>query len=366
MLRYTVPSLLLAASVSAFPALQDDASFAYQNTSAGYVPVNVTTEHLDLLVRNTSSPDTARVDAAAAAYDLVASYTSSNWFNSFTVQALGTNDPTGGYVNYLSQADAQSRGLYQIRGNQVYIGVDSTTVLNPSGSGRPSVRIQSNTAFTHGLFILDLAHMPGSVCGSWPAYWMYGPNWPSSGEIDMIEGVNNQQRNQMTLHTAGGCGVSVGDGGQSGTSGNTNCNANNAYDGCGVSSNTANSYGTGFNNAGGGVYATFWNQGSIQVWYFPRNAIPSDISSGGRPNPANWGQPMAHFAGCAFDNFIKNNNLVFDVTFCGQWAGNVWSSGTCASQTGNNNCINYVANNPGVFSESYWLINSLKVYTVPT
>lgn len=54
-----------------------------------YVPVNVTTEHLDLLVRNTSSPDTARVDAAAAAYDLVASYTSSNWFNSFTVQALG-------------------------------------------------------------------------------------------------------------------------------------------------------------------------------------------------------------------------------------------------------------------------------------
>lgn len=35
----------------------------------------------------------------------------------------------------------------------------------------------------------------------------------------------------MTLHTASGCGVSVGDGGQSGTSGNTNCNANNAYDG---------------------------------------------------------------------------------------------------------------------------------------
>lgn len=80
--------------------------------------------------------------------------------------SVQTNDPTGGYVNYLSQADAQSRGLYQIRGNQVYIGVDSTTVLNPSGSGRPSVRIQSNTAFTHGLFILDLAHMPGKCIQS--------------------------------------------------------------------------------------------------------------------------------------------------------------------------------------------------------
>ncbi|KAB2576729.1 putative endo-1 [Lasiodiplodia hormozganensis] len=365
MFRYAVPSLLLATGVTALPAVQDDDSLNYSNTTAGWTPVNVTTDYLDLQVGGDSSVSTASVDAAAA-YDLVASYTSSNWFDSFAVQALGTNDPTGGYVNYLSQADAQSRGLYQIRGNQVYIGVDSTTVLDPSGSGRPSVRIQSNTAFTHGLFILDLAHMPGSICGSWPAYWMYGPNWPNSGEIDMIEGVNNQQVNQMTLHTAAGCTVTVGEGGQSGTSGNTNCNANTAYDGCGVTSNTANSYGTGFNNAGGGVYATFWNQGSIQVWYFPRSSIPSDISSGGTPNPSNWGQPMTHFAGCSFDNFIQNNNIVFDVTFCGQWAGNVWSSGTCASQTGNGNCINYVANNPGVFSESYWLINSLKVYTVPT
>ncbi|OJD36269.1 endo-beta-glucanase [Diplodia corticola] len=364
MLRYAVPSLLLAAGATALPALQDDDSLDYTNTTAGFTPVNVTTGYMDLQVGDNTTFGTTSIKAAAA-YDLAASYTSSNWFDSFTVQALGTADPTGGYVNYLSLADAQSRGLYQIKGDQVYIGVDSTTVLDPSGSGRPSVRIQSNTAFTHGLFILDLAHMPGSICGSWPAYWMYGPDWPNSGEIDMIEGVNNQQVNQMTLHTAAGCTVTVGEGGQSGTSGNTDCNANTAYDGCGVTSTTANSYGTPFNNAGGGVYATFWNEGSIQIWYFPRSSVPSDISSG-TPNPSNWGQPMTHFSGCSFDSFIKNNNIVFDVTFCGQWAGNVWSTGTCASQTGNGNCINYVANNPGVFSESYWLINSLKVYTVPT
>lgn len=32
-----------------------------------------------------------------------------------------------------------------------------------------------------GVFIADIAHMPGGACGSWPAFWMFGPNWPNSG-----------------------------------------------------------------------------------------------------------------------------------------------------------------------------------------
>ena len=27
-------------------------------------------------------------------------------------------------------------------------------------------------------------------CGTWPAYWLCGENWPYKGEIDIIEGVN--------------------------------------------------------------------------------------------------------------------------------------------------------------------------------
>lgn len=74
-----------------------------------------------------------------------------------------------GYVNYVSQATAQSKGLYRTQNNQVYIGVDSTTVLDPNGVGRDSVRLRSNRAYTHGLIIADFAHVPGSNCGSWPA-----------------------------------------------------------------------------------------------------------------------------------------------------------------------------------------------------
>ena len=44
-------------------------------------------------------------------------------------------------------------------------------------------------------------------CGTWPAYWFVGPSWPNNGEIDVIEGVDNQDHSylSMTLHTSNGC-----------------------------------------------------------------------------------------------------------------------------------------------------------------
>jgi beta-glucanase (GH16 family) len=66
------------------------------------------------------------------------------------------------------------------------MGVDTTHLYDPYGAGRPSVRITSNNAYTHGLFVLDVNHMPFG-CGTWPAFWTVGPNWPSHGEIGMNE-----------------------------------------------------------------------------------------------------------------------------------------------------------------------------------
>lgn len=101
------------------------------------------------------------------AYSLVTTYNSGNWMNSFQVQNIA--DPTDGFVTYVDQSQAESDGLYQIRGDQVYVGVDHTTVLNPNGAGRNSVRLMSNEAYTHGIIIGDFAHIPGTECGSWPA-----------------------------------------------------------------------------------------------------------------------------------------------------------------------------------------------------
>ena len=52
--------------------------------------------------------------------------------------------------------------------------------------GRKSVRLESKNTFFGGLLIHDLDHMP-TGCGSWPAYWLCGPNWPNGGEIDVID-----------------------------------------------------------------------------------------------------------------------------------------------------------------------------------
>ena len=179
---------------------------------------------------------------------------------------------------------------------------------------------------------------------------MTGPNWPSSGEIDIIEGVNSQSENQMTMHTSEGC-----------TLVNKDCQGNQ---GCSATGGGSSSYGTGLNSAGGGIYATEWTSDSINIWFFSHGSAPGDIS-GPNPDPSGWGEPTSSFvggSGCDIDSHFMNNNIVFDTTFCGDWAGNVFSQDSTCSALGASSCQDYVQNNPGAFKESYWAINSLKVY----
>lgn len=62
-----------------------------------------------------------------------------------------------------------------------------------------------------------------------------------------------------------------------------------------------------------------WESSGIYVWFFPRNAIPADITAGA-PVTGNWGAPVVAFnggSGCNIDSFFANQNIVFDTTFCG-------------------------------------------------
>ncbi|KAF2258363.1 endo-1,3(4)-beta-glucanase-like protein [Lojkania enalia] len=307
---------------------------------------------------NVSSP--VAPDFSTNAYGLIETYDSSNWLSKFDVQAIA--DPTHGFVTYVNQQQAQQDGLIANRGNQVYMGVDTRTILSPNGPGRKSVRIQSKRAYNHALVIADFAHVPGSNCGSWPAFWMVGPNWPNQGELDILEGVNLNTYNQITLHTSPGCVPSVGSGGQSGRPiGEADCGANGGFVGCSVQSTSATSYGTAFNANGGGVYAALWTSSGIKVWYFAARDVPANIRNGS-PDPNSWGQPTANFAGCNFDAKFSNMNIIFDITFCGDWAGQVWGSTSCAQV--NPSCNAYVAQQPQSFGDTYWLVNSVKVYSV--
>lgn len=91
-----------------------------------------------------------------------------------------TADPTNGFVAYQNQSAAQDANLISASATNVQMKVDTENVA--SSAGRASVRITSNKAYDSGLVILDAEHMPVG-CGTWPAFWMVGPNWPSKGEI---------------------------------------------------------------------------------------------------------------------------------------------------------------------------------------
>ncbi|KAI4219082.1 MAG: hypothetical protein L6R36_008575 [Xanthoria steineri] len=156
--------------------------------------------------------------------------------------------------------------------------------------------------------------------------WLTGPSWPLNGEIDIVEGVNLQSTNKITLHSDPGCIIKGKD-----------CQGSQ---GCSID---AGPYGSG--------------------WGTPTAIFPSSSS-------------------CNTDTYFRNQQIVFDTTFCGTskadphrlfsvlltgtragiWAGKVWASDPQCSSLAPT-CQEYVQNNPKAFADAYWSINALKVYT---
>ncbi|KAK2046583.1 hypothetical protein LZ31DRAFT_197799 [Colletotrichum somersetense] len=300
------------------------------------------------------------------AYGLLHSYFGANFISDFNF--VNFDDPSNGFVRYQSQPDALAQSLYSINPDTqaVTLGVDNTNVYGLD-EGRPSLRLESKTRYNHGLFIGDFAHMPPSVCGLWPAFWMYGTdNWPVDGEIDIIEGANQATMNIISGHTTEGCRLpdapeAVGepllrDCESPGTTNNAGCNYV-------PPASQPHTYGDSFNAVGGGVYALEWTSEAIRVWHWPRQVIPSDIVAK-TPDPSTWGLPTALFgtSNCEVDRYFRNMSLVIQTNFCGDYAATIWGSDgdTCNQRAPT--CVEYVANNPGAFSNAYWEVNYIDVY----
>ncbi|EON64227.1 hypothetical protein W97_03457 [Coniosporium apollinis CBS 100218] len=311
-------------------------------------------------------PFLSLVSVTLAQYALIDEYLPTNFFDKFNFYT--GPDPTWGHVHYKNRSYAQDNGLINTYSDHVRLGVDTTNRWPIGGQGRPSVRISTNATYQHGLFIADIRHMPFG-CGTWPAYWMLGQgleNWPAYGEIDIIEGANLQDKNRMTLHTSNNCTIA-------GNNQNSELVTPNCWSqagGCGVRARTTDTYGAGFNTIGGGVYAMEWTSSWIRMWFFPRNSIPAGVTSS-TPDPSTFGVPLANFQGpntCNIDSKFVNHKIIFNIDFCGQWAGNAYASSGCpltANQTGWDSCVYFVGDNPSNFTEAYWSINSLRVYQIP-
>lgn len=297
----------------------------------------------------------------ASSWTLAQTRSGDNFFDNWSF--WNYDDPTHGTVTYVDSGTAWSENLVSVSNGQAFMRADTADNVGY----RKSIRITDNYTFNEGtLLIMDASHMP-TGCGTWPAWWANGPNWPAGGEIDIVEGVNGQTQNQATLHTSEGCTASSDDSTPStGQLTNANCGSSDSDNtGCGFTDTTSdNSFGGGFNSAGGGVYAMKWDSDGITVWFFTRSAIPDDITAG-QPMPSNWPSPFAHWAAstCAPGQYFNNNNAIFDLTFCGDWAGSAWGSSGCADSTGYANCADYVSAVGSGFTEAYWAINYVKYFS---
>ena len=326
-----------------------------------------------------SKPLAPRYVPTGQSYQLDKVYEGSTFFDGFNF--ISTADPTHGFTTYVPRADAEAQGLISYgAGQNAKMMADSTTTLaapastnvysDVNGIGRKSIRIESTNSWTHGLIIADIKHMPttnnGDGCGTWPAFWTLGSGtWPSNGEFDILEGANDQTADFSSGHTAGVCTVSAAR--------NQDCDLyhpgpyNSAQNptGCTMDSTDATSYGAAFNqqSGSGGVYAMQWTSDAINSYYFPRSSIPLDIIAG-TPDPTKW-TPFATIPKntCDIDSNFNDMRIVFDTTFCGDFGEATWSTGTCAKKHGSS-CSAYVAQNPGDFSQAYWELPSLKVYTM--
>ncbi|KAF7342011.1 Glycoside hydrolase family 16 protein [Mycena venus] len=279
------------------------------------------------------------------------------------------SDPTHGTVEYVNQTYAFQNGL-------AYVNDDGTVVMKvvPALLAAESKLIElSRVTIQHGFRKgkTDPVYAYSVSLNTTPVFSfststerrggvVYGPLFGQSEEANghiLQEGVHDNEHNQVTWHTGPanytGSLVPGGNG-----SANLNCDGNlpgNA--GCGITEWSTASYGPFFDAQGGGVFAMKWDETGIAVYSFYRSAIPKDITSGS-PDPANWGLPVAALAPDACDplTFFVNHSIIFDITFCGDWAGNSYATSGCPGS-----CTTRLMD-PSNFVNASWSINSLKVY----
>ncbi|EIN04087.1 glycoside hydrolase family 16 protein [Punctularia strigosozonata HHB-11173 SS5] len=297
--------------------------------------------------------------ALAATYSRTSNVAGNGFYDFFSFQAIP--DPTNGRVNYVDETTARAQNLTFASSDTFILRADDKTVLSASGPGRNSVRLLSNNAYTTHVAVFDLRHMPQG-CGTWPAIWEVGPNWPNEGEVDILEGVNDVGPDQATLHTSAGCTMPSTQSGHTGYGALSIMDNRDGSSGCGVQSPDIRSYGPTLNGNGGGWFAMERTSTSIKVWFWSRTdgSVPSQVSSGATSiDTSTWGAPFALFSDtdCDISSKFGPNQIVINLTFCGDWAGAVYQSQGCPDT-----CVDYVNNNPLYYQNAYFDLAWMNIY----
>ncbi|KAK7952313.1 Endo-1-3(4)-beta-glucanase [Apiospora aurea] len=293
--------------------------------------------------------------SATKSYKIADKYSSSNFYSKWN---FVTTDPNNGYVEYQSQQGANDHNLVQLSDDGFYLGVDYNQAMPDTWTrypGRRSVRVESQQTYNHGLFIGDFSHLPKPTCGTWPAFWMFG----SKGEFDFLENWNDLTFNRITAHANNGlCTIKQSDMSASVVTNNCADIAPPQYD---YQACSANSYDGVFGSDTGGVYATEWTSEYIRLWSW--KVAPDDVQAG-KPDPSTWGKPMFQVSDCNIDQNFADLKFILNINFCSvanqpdKWG----ATDGCATKTGKDTCMEYVASNGAAFQDSFFKVKGISVY----
>lgn len=181
-------------------------------------------------------------------------------------------------------------------------------------------------------------------------------DWPSAGEVDIVETINGNNIIHNTVHTCPQmCDSEWNDDGIIKNCANATFSDPNS--GCSGKSYSANSI--------EGTFACLWEKSSFRFYYWQPNedvrAIGGPLSS--FPNPNSWQKSNLKNSVKLFDGSVdcdnekhnewqcenckgsdrcefKNLKMIFNITLCGKWAGNQFDE----SNNSLSNCKDYIRN----------------------
>ncbi|KAI6353992.1 hypothetical protein MCOR25_008813 [Pyricularia grisea] len=315
------------------------------------VPVVITTEQ-----HKNRYPDYFKIN-----YTLTETYSGENFFDKFSYYS--GDDPTHGFVKYVTREEAKIYNLTSTSSTSAILRVDNTSspyTFPDVAEGRMSVRVESKRQYDRGLFIFDVKHTPFG-CGTWPALWLAGlTRWPRDGEIDVMEAVNRAtDGNLQSLHTSGGCSMEGVRRIMTGAAAKADCYSGGEDNtGCNVRGDGNDTFGSGFNKAGGGLLAVELRDEGIRTWQFTRAKVPADVEVG-TPDPSGWGPAMADFPSteCNIGEHFRNQSIILNISLCGDWGDKAYAGSGCPM-----NCSDFVATNPSAFTDAFWEFGAFRVY----
>ncbi|THV01840.1 hypothetical protein K435DRAFT_793049 [Dendrothele bispora CBS 962.96] len=257
-----------------------------------------------------------------------------------------------GTLNYVNKSFASDNGIAYVQDGKVLMKGDVTTWL-ADGELRNSIRISSISQCNTRLFMLDINHAPWG-CAIWPAWWtVVGGQWPFF--IDgPAKSISSKESTTTSITKLSG--IQVPSNGQN----NTNLRRNDPSPAqvAAYKKWSRASYREDFNLQGGSVFVMRWDKNGIAVFIlsfwririldlftsppislFTSShvnrvpfcvAVPADIVCD-TPSPSQWGSPLAALepGGCDLIRNFVNHSIVFDLTFCGNCAGNSYATSGC-------------------------------------